>query len=75
MKSNNKSGVTGISYDKGNGVWVSQWNDVKGNQCKKWYSLKKHTNAEAKAMAIEHRQRMIWSLPHYREALRLDPKA
>jgi len=72
MKSNNKSGVTGVSYDKRGGNWVATWQDTEGNQCCKWFASKKYTNDIAKAMAIEHWAWMIWSLPHYVEALQLD---
>jgi len=71
IKSNNTSGVTGVSYKKSKG-WVAHWRDADGNQCHKCFSSKKYTNDIAKAKAIEHRQRMIRSLPHYREALCLD---
>jgi len=72
MKSNNTSGVTGVSYYKKYKHWVAKWQDRDGNQCYKCFSSKKYGNEGTKAMAIEHRQRMIWSLPHYREALQLD---
>jgi len=71
---NNNSSMTGVSYYKNPGAWVTKWNDTDGNKCCKWYSSKKYGNAEAKVLAIEHCQRMIWSLPHYREALCLDSK-
>jgi len=71
IKSNNTSGVTGVSYKKP-GVWVAKWRDADGNQCYKCFSSKKYTNDVAKAKAIEYRQRMIRELPHYREALCLD---
>jgi len=67
--------VTGVSYYKNSGAWVAKWNDIDGNKCCKCFSSKKYTNDIAKAMAIKHRQKMIWSLPHYREALQLDTKA
>jgi len=69
---NNKSGVTGVSFDKKFKRWVAHWQDKDGNQCHKYFSSKKYGNAIAKAKAIEHRQRMIQSLPHYIEALQLD---
>jgi len=75
MKSNNTSGVTGVSYYKKSKHWVAKWQDRDGNKCCRCFSLKKHGNEGAKAMAIEHCQRMIRSLPHYREALQLDAEA
>jgi len=72
MKSNNTSGVTGVSYDKKSKRWVAQWHDRDGNKCCKCFASKKYGNDIAKAKAIEHRQRMIRELPHYREALCLD---
>jgi len=76
IKSNNTSGVTGVSYyKKRGGNWVAHWRDTEGNQCCKWFASKKYGNDVAKAKAIKHCQRMIQSLPHYREALQLDAEA
>jgi len=61
---NNNSGMMGVSYYKNPGAWVAKWNDTDGNKFRKCFSLKKYGNNNAKAMAIEHCQRMIWSLPH-----------
>jgi len=72
MREDNTSGVKGVSYYKKRGVWVAQWHDINGNQCHKWFSSKKYGNDIAKAKAIEYRQKIIRSLPHYREALCLD---
>jgi len=72
---NNKSGVTGVSYDKRGDNWMATWRDADGNQCYKCFNSKKYGNDIAKAKAIKHRQKMIWSLPHYREALCLDAEA
>jgi len=75
IRSNNKSGVTGVNYKKKTNFWTATWNDADGDKCSKGFSSKKCGNAEAQAMAIKHCQRMIWSLPHYREALQLNAKA
>jgi len=72
IKSNNTSGVMGVSYDKRGDRWMAKWRDIDGNQCHKCFSSKKYGNDIAKAKAIEYLQRMIQSLPHYREALQLD---
>jgi len=72
IQSNNKSGVTGVFFDKKSKGWVAHWRDIDGNRCHKWFSSKKYGNDVAKAKAIEHRQKIIQSLPHYREALCLD---
>jgi len=72
IKSTNTSGVTGVSYYKKTKCWVAQWEDADGNKCRKYFSLKKYGNDIARTRAIDHRQKMIWSLPHYREALCLD---
>jgi len=75
IKSNNTSGVTGVSHYKNPGTWAAHWRDKNGNKCCKWFSSKKYGNKGAKAKAIKHCQRMICSLPHYREALQLDAEA
>jgi hypothetical protein len=75
IKSTNTSGVTGVSYHKNPKAWIATWQDIDGNQFRKWYSSKKYRNDIAKAMAIKHWAWMIRELPHYVEALRLDTKA
>jgi len=72
IKSNNTSGVTGVSYYKKSKRWVATWGDSSGNKCCKCFSSKKYGNDVAKAKAIEYRQKMMRELPHYREALQLD---
>jgi len=72
IKSTNTSGVTRVCFNKKSKCWVAKWQDIDGNQCRKSFGSKKYGNDVAKAKAIEHRQRMIQSLPHYREALCLD---
>jgi len=42
IKSNNMSGVTGVSYYKNTKGWVAQWEDADGNKCRKYFSLKKY---------------------------------
>jgi len=72
INSNNKSGAIGVCHDNKSWAWVSLWKDVNGNSFKKYFSSNKHCNAEAKATATEHCQRIIRSLPHYVEALQLN---
>jgi len=69
--SNNKSGVTGVSYDKKSKLWVVSWQDVDGNHCSRSFSLKKWQD-HSKNMAIAHCKRMIRELPHYVEVLRIN---
>jgi len=54
----------GVSYDKKCKSWIATWQDAEGNKCSKSYSMKKYGGAEAKAMAVEYCQRMIWSPPN-----------
>jgi len=72
IKLNNTSGVTGVSFNKKSNRWVATWQDSSGTNCCKCFSSKKYGNDIARTRAIKHRQRMIRSLPHYREALCLD---
>jgi len=72
MRQDNKSGVTGVCYYRKPKSWVAKWQDMKGNECSKYFSTNKYSNDVAKAKAIEYRQRMMRELPHYREALQLD---
>jgi len=69
---NNKTGIIGVCYDKHSKSWIASWKDAGGTNWNKYFSTNKHGEAEARAMAIEHRQMMIQSLPHYREALQLN---
>jgi len=57
------------------GAWVAKWQDRDGNQCSKSFGSNKYTNNIAKAKAIEHHQKMMRELPHYREALQLEAEA
>jgi len=41
LSSNNKSGVTGVSYDKKSKLWVASWQDVDGTCCSWSFSLKR----------------------------------
>jgi len=75
LKRTNKTGITGVSYDKCHVGWVAKWNNAEGNQCSKFFSKNKYGNAEAKAKAIEHHSWIIRELPHYREALQFDAEA
>jgi len=72
---NNKSGVTGVCFDKKSNRWMATWQDSSGTKSCKWFSSKEYRNEGARTMAIEHCQKMIWSMPHYREALQLDAEA
>jgi len=75
IKSNNTSGMTGVNYYKKSKLWVAQWYEGDGNWCHKCFSSKKYGNNIARTRAIEHRQKMMRELPHYREALQLDAEA
>jgi len=72
---NNKTGIIGVCYDKNSKSWIASWKDAGSTNWNKYFSTNKHGNAEAQAMAIEHCQKMIWSLPHYVNALCLDAEA
>jgi len=72
MRQDNKSGMTGVCYYTKHKSWVAKWQDMNGNECSKYFSTNKYSNDIAKAKAIEYRQKIIRSLPHYREALCLD---
>jgi len=69
---NNKTSITGVSYDMKLRGWVAKWNEADSGQCSKFFSKNKYGYAEARAMDIEYRLRMISLLPHYVEALRLN---
>jgi hypothetical protein len=45
FRSNNTSGVTGVSYDKSKNSWVAKWNNIYGKPCKKDFSTGKEKNA------------------------------
>jgi len=66
--------VTGVFFHKKPKLWVAAWQYAEGNLRTISFGLNKYGNAITKAMAIKHCQRMIWYLPHYREALCLDAK-
>jgi len=72
LQVNNKTGITGLSYDMKRRGWVAKWNEADCGQCSKFFSKNKYGDSKACFMAIEHRLRMISPLPHYVEALQLD---
>jgi len=62
---NNTSGVRGAYYDKTDNSWVASWQDGIGQKKKKYFSVRKYGEAQAKEMAINHRRLMTKTLPHY----------
>ena len=55
-RSNNTSGVTGVSYHSKQQVWSAQWVDANGYPRSKTFSEKVHGKKEAKRLAIEARK-------------------
>jgi len=65
IKSNNMSGVKGVYFHKKFKSWIATWNDADGNQCSKSFNLKKYGDNIAKAMAIEHHQKIVLCKSHH----------
>lgn len=60
MLKSNKTGVTGVSYQKpytvhGRAYWVATWVTLEGKQCFARYSVNKHGDVAAKQFAINRR--------------------
>ncbi len=57
MLKNNTSGITGVNYRAGQGIWIASW-EVGGKTGSKSFSVKKYGDTEAKQMAIDKRKEM-----------------
>jgi hypothetical protein len=73
IRSDNTSGVKGVSYDEDNKRWIVTWSDEKGTLCRKYFHIKKHGGDDAaKGKAIAFRENIERTNPLYKEAL--DPQ-
>jgi hypothetical protein len=63
-RSNNKSGITGITLDKNKhgACWVAWYHPSPGKQVRRHWSIKKYTNDGARQLAILWRADMLRSL-------------
>jgi len=61
-RSNNVSGLTGVSYSKSNNSWRAVWHNGEGKQIGKSFSVKKYGEANSKQMAIDARNNAISKL-------------
>jgi hypothetical protein len=66
IKSNNTSGVKGVSYNKQNKAWCATWVDENGSHLKS-FSISKHDDAKQEATAF--RENIERTVPLYKEAL------
>jgi hypothetical protein len=65
VQKNNNSGIRGVFYDRQRNRWVALWQDRIDQTKTKYFSVRKHGEAQAKQMAINHRNLMEETLPHY----------
>lgn len=56
LSKSNKSGKTGVYFDKSNDSWVACWNNSNQKQKAKSFSTNKYPNAQE--LAIDYRQKM-----------------
>jgi len=61
---NSISGIRGVCYEQTKNTWVATWQDGIDQQKKKCFSVRKYGEAQAKQMAINHRQLIEETLPH-----------
>ena len=58
FKSNNKSGIIGVRFNKQINCWQAQWVDLNGKQKIKSFNISKYGEEKAKELAIEYRYKM-----------------
>lgn len=61
-RNDNKTGVTGVSYDVYNSRYVAMWNELDGKPKTKSYAILKYGVEEAFRLACEHRSKMLAEL-------------
>jgi hypothetical protein len=62
----NSSGVKGVAFAKRGKHWMACWTSVEGKGKSKSFSCNKYGYEEAKKMAIDHRNKMVNELEHYK---------
>lgn len=68
IRTNNKSGIVGVYFNKQRQSWISSWQDKDGKRkSSKLYHLRDYSEEEAKQLAKQERDKAISKLAHYNE--------
>lgn len=69
ISKNNKSGVTGVHYDKANKKWVTTWRNHKNKEKRKSFTVYIYGEDLAKEKAINYRKKIERKNKKYKKAL------
>jgi hypothetical protein len=69
INKNNKTGITGVSFDEINKRWIARWRDENSKDTRESFSESVYGEEGARQLAIDRRKKAEYDLEDYRKAL------